>query len=50
VCDLFAQGLDVGAGAVHEHDEVVGLCRMPCYAAWAGEALSPLGFEPVRAA
>ena len=35
--------LGVGPGAVHEHDEVVGLCRMPCYAAWPGEALWPVG-------
>jgi hypothetical protein len=31
--DVVVQGLNVGAVAVHENDEVVGLCRMPCYAA-----------------
>ena len=36
--------------AGHEDDEVVGLCRMPCYAAGAGVALWPVGFELVRAA
>jgi len=40
----------VVVGPVGEHHKVVRLCRMPCYAAWAGEALWPLGFELVRAA
>ena len=35
VCNVFAQGFDVFLGAVHEYDEIVRLCRLPGYAAWA---------------
>ena len=30
--DVFAQGFDVGLVAVHEDDEIVGLCRLSDYA------------------
>ena len=47
---LVPERFGVAAGASDRDEEVVRLCRMPCYAAWAGEALWPVGFEPVRAA